>query len=184
MRKNADLRRAGVTKKRYKGLDQPPRYLSPTLTYNNQRDCTLKAQQQVSILTLCGRVIVPYSGYDRHLALLQQGTRGSKRKRKKGGKGTEPATPKMRKANRVHAQWPFAELHALIAYKAVLAGSLAIKIEAHYTSKACPKCGFTHEDNRPNVTDCLLPALVPILVLIRNWKVQVIGGTGEKTCPR
>ena len=281
---HAELRRAGVTKKRYKGLDQPPTYLSPTLTYNNRRDYTLKAQQQVSILTLSGRVILPYSGYSKHLTLLgqgvgigaaklwydqskkcfyllvsleieladptfeqykqlvgvdvgirylavtstttgkpafftgkqtkhranhyarlrkrlqQKGTRGSKRKirqieqrerrlklqvnhqiakqivtthpqamigledltdirertkarkrkRKKGGKGTEPATPRMRRANRVRAQWSFAELHALIAYKAALAGSLAIKVDANYTSKACPKCGFTHDDNRPN----------------------------------
>ena len=281
-RKHAEMRRAGISRKRYKGLDQPPTYVSPTLTYNNQRDYTLKARQRVSILTLCGRVIVPYSGYTKHLALIrsgaslgaaklwydqphkqfyllvsleieladptfeqstslvgvdvgirylavtststgdpaffagkqtkhranhyarlrkrlqQKGTRGSKkklrrieqrerrlklqvnhqiakqivaahpqamigleeltdirertkaRKRKKGGKGTDPATPKMRRANRVHAQWSFAELHALIAYKAALAGSLAIKVDANYTSKACPKCGFTHEDNRPH----------------------------------
>ena len=283
-RNHAELRRAGITKKRYRGLDQPPTYLSPTLTYNNQRDYTLKAQQQVSILTLFGRVIISYSGYTKHLALIghgaaigaarlwydqsrkrfyllvsleieladptfeqykqlvgvdvgirylavtststgdpaffagkqtkhranhyarlrkrlqQKGTRGSKkkirrieqrerrlklqtnhqiakrivtahpqaligledltdirertkarkRKRKKGGKGTEPATPRMRRANRVRAQWSFAELHALIAYKAALAGSLAIKVDANYTSKACPKCGFTHDDNRPN----------------------------------
>lgn len=283
-RKHAELRQAGITKKRYKGLDRPPTYVSPTLTYNNRRDYTLKAQQQVSILTLSGRVILPYSGYTKHLALMghgagigaaklwydqprkrfyllvsleieladptfeqykhlvgvdvgirylavtststgdpaffagkqtkhranhyarlrkrlqQKGTRSSKkklrrieqrerrlkvqanhqiakrivtahpqamigleeltdirertkarkRKRKKGSKGTEPATPKMRRANRVRAQWSFAELHALIAYKAALAGSLAIKVDANYTSKACPKCGFTHEDNRPH----------------------------------
>jgi putative transposase len=283
VRTNTELRRAGVTRKRYKGLNQPPKYLSPTLTYNHQRDYSFKQEQQVSILTLEGRVIVPYSGYRPHVALIQdgagigaaklwfdaarkrfyllvsleierpeptfeqykqlvgvdvgirylavtstatgdpcffsgkqakqranhyarlrkrlqqKGTRGSKRKirrieqrerrlklqanhhiakqivtihpqaligledlsgirertkarkrkRKKGGKGSEPATPKMRKANRVRAQWSFAELHALIAYKAVLAGSLAIKVEAQYTSQACPKCGYTHEDNRP-----------------------------------
>jgi transposase len=56
----------------------------------------------------------------------------------------------MRKVNRVRAQWSFAELHALIAYKAVLAGSLAIKVDANFTSKACPKCGFTSDENRPN----------------------------------
>jgi hypothetical protein len=72
-RKHAELRRAGVTKKRYKGLDQPPIYVSPTLTYNNRRDYTLKAQQQVSILTLSGRVIIPSSGYTKHLALIGHG---------------------------------------------------------------------------------------------------------------
>ncbi|HEX4204786.1 MAG TPA: transposase [Ktedonobacteraceae bacterium] len=284
VRTNAQARRAGITRKRYKGLDQAPQYVSPTLTYNHQRDYSFKHEQQVSILTLSGRVIVAYSGYGKHVALIEQGarigaarlwydqarkrfyllvsleielpeptferykqlvgvdvgirylavtstatgdpcffsgkqvsqranhyarlrkrlqqkgTRGSKRtirrieqrerrlkrqanhhiarqivtthqealigledltgirertkprkrKRKKGSKGTEPATPKMRRANRVRSQWSFAELHALIAYKAVLAGSLAIKVEAQYTSQACPTCGYTHEDNRPN----------------------------------
>jgi predicted transposase len=69
-RKNAELRRAGVTKKRYKGLDEPPTYLSPTLTYNDGRDYTFKSGQQVSVLTLAGRIIVPYTGYDKHVTLL------------------------------------------------------------------------------------------------------------------
>src|SRR5437773_9451428 len=34
---------------------------------------SFKQEQQVSILTLDGRVIVPYSGYDKHVALIQQG---------------------------------------------------------------------------------------------------------------
>src|SRR5258708_8005732 len=72
-RTHAELRRAGITKKRYRGLDQPPTYLSPTLTYNNQRDYTLKAQQQVSILTLFARVIISYSGYTKHLAPIVHG---------------------------------------------------------------------------------------------------------------
>src|SRR6266699_5703568 len=49
---NAALRQAGKTKKRYKGLDQPPKYVSPTLTYNYHRDYSLKKDAQVSILTL------------------------------------------------------------------------------------------------------------------------------------
>ena len=69
---NAALRKAGKTKKRYKGLDQPPKYVSPTLTYNYHRDYSLKEDAQVSILTLQGRVIVPYTGYSKHVALLQQ----------------------------------------------------------------------------------------------------------------
>ena len=32
--KNAEARRLGYTKKRFKGLDEPPTYVSPTLTYN------------------------------------------------------------------------------------------------------------------------------------------------------
>src|SRR5215470_11011716 len=73
VRKNAEDRRSGRTKKRYKGLDQAPKYVSPTLTYNYKRDYSFKTEQQVSILTLEGRVIVPYTGYDKHIALMQRG---------------------------------------------------------------------------------------------------------------
>src|SRR5437763_6996935 len=38
----------------------------------------------------------------------------------------------------------------MIAYKALLHGSMAIKVDAHYTSKACPMCGHTCPANRPN----------------------------------
>jgi putative transposase len=37
----------------------------------------------------------------------------------------------------------------MIAYKALLHGSMAIKVDAHYTSKACPMCGHTSDANRP-----------------------------------
>ncbi|MGB7444939.1 MAG: transposase, partial [Coleofasciculaceae cyanobacterium] len=37
-----------------------------------------------------------------------------------------------------------------IDYKAVLSGSLAVKVDAHYTSQACPCCGHTSKKNRPN----------------------------------
>ena len=69
---NAAARHAGHTKKRYKGLDQPPQYVSPTLTYNYHRDFSLKVEQRVSMLTLEGRVILPYTGYARHVALMRQ----------------------------------------------------------------------------------------------------------------
>src|SRR5438270_6988888 len=35
-------------------------------------------------------------------------------------------------------------------YKALLHGSMAIKVDAHYTSTACPMCGHTCDANRPN----------------------------------
>src|SRR6266576_2543313 len=70
-KQNAALRAAGKTKKRYKGLDNPPKYVSPTLTYNYHRDYSLKPDNQVSVLTLDGRVIVPYTGYSEHVALIQ-----------------------------------------------------------------------------------------------------------------
>src|SRR5438876_5988706 len=272
---NAAARKAGITKKRYKGLDQPPKYVSPTLTYNYHRDYSLKEGQQVSILTLDGRMMVSYTGYSKHVALLQQGahigaaklwydkprkqfyllvtlellvadptpqthqqlvgvdvgqrylavtaqldngasfysgkqvrvkadhyarlrkrlqhkgTRSATRrlvgiagrerrlkqainhtisrrivdshphsiigledlthirertKRKRGKK----ATKKQRKANAVHSKWSFAELHAMLAYKAVLHESMAIKVDAHYSSQACPRCGHTCPENRPD----------------------------------
>src|SRR5438552_13398886 len=68
VKQNAALRKAGKTKKRYKGLDKTPRYVSPTLTYNYHRDYSLKPKNQVSILTLQGRVLVPSTGYDKHVA--------------------------------------------------------------------------------------------------------------------
>ena len=76
-KQNAQARKAGWTKKRFKGLDQPPKYVSPTLTYNYLRDYGFKQEQQVSILTLQGRIVVPYRGYERHVALIGQGERPS-----------------------------------------------------------------------------------------------------------
>ena len=72
LKQNLVHRKAGRTKKRYRGLDQPPKYVSPTLTYNYHRDYSLKGNNQVSILTLDGRVTVPYTGYSKHVALMQQ----------------------------------------------------------------------------------------------------------------
>ena len=66
-------------------------------------------------------------------------------KRKHGKK----ASRKQRKANRHASKWAFAELHSLLAYKAHLAGSLCIKVDADYTSQACPRCGHTSKRNRP-----------------------------------
>src|SRR5256714_12739249 len=68
VKQNATLRKAGKTKKRYKGLDKAPRYVSPTLTYQHRKDYSFKAGQHLSILTLSGRMIVPYAGYQEHVA--------------------------------------------------------------------------------------------------------------------
>src|SRR5207302_1497067 len=64
------------------------------------------------------------------LSGIRERTSRRKRRRKKNGKGTEPVSAKQRQANREYAQWSFAELQALIAYKAVLVGSLAITVDA------------------------------------------------------
>src|SRR5947209_5023489 len=71
LKKNVEHRRAKLTKKRFKGLDQPPHYSSPTVQYTYERDYTFQKDQQVSIGTLNGRIRVPYRGYDKHTALIQ-----------------------------------------------------------------------------------------------------------------
>ena len=283
LKKNIEHRKAGYTKKRYKGLDKPPKYISPTVTYNYGYDYTFKPGQQVSVLSLQGRIIVSYQGYERHVALIHHGatiggaklwydkahkqfyllvslelkiaeptpsmlptvvgvdvgqrylattatlsnrsrfypgkrvrakadhyarlhkrlqkkgtrsatrrlvalsgrerrlklqvnhsiaksivtshphtligleeltgirerTKRRKRRRKKHGKGTEPVSKKARRANRHASTWTFAELHDMLTYKAALAGSLAIKVDADYTSQACPYCGYADRRNRP-----------------------------------
>jgi putative transposase len=274
VKQNAAHRKAGQTKKRYKGLDKPPKYVSPTLTYQHRKDYSFKKEQHVSILTLSGRVIVPYTGYNTHAALIHQGSslgaaklwydkpkkqfyllvslemevadptpeshthvvgvdvgmrylavtatttgeqsfysgkqmvpkanhyaRLRKRLQKKGTRSAtrrlvviagrerrlkqdanhvvsrrivtehphsligledlthirertrrkhgKKASKKQRKANAAYSKWSFAQLHSMLAYKALLAGSMAIKVDAHYTSKACPMCGHTDKKNRP-----------------------------------
>jgi putative transposase len=212
VKQNAAARKAGQTKKRYKGLDQPPKYVSPTLTYQLGHDYGFKTAQRVSILTLEGRVVVPYTGYREHVALLHSGkrivpkanhyARLRKRLQKKGTRAAtrravvmsgrerrlkqdanhvvskrivtrhphaligleelkdirerlrrkkgKQASKKQSKANAASSKWAFAELHSMIAYKALLHGSMAIKVDAHYTSKACPRCGHTCDANRPH----------------------------------
>jgi transposase len=59
------------------------------------------------------------------------------------------ATTKQRRANGHAAKWAFAALHGYLAYKAVLAGIIAVKVDAHKTSQAYPRCGYTSEANRP-----------------------------------
>ncbi|WP_191300040.1 RNA-guided endonuclease InsQ/TnpB family protein, partial [Deinococcus indicus] len=54
-----------------------------------------------------------------------------------------------RKANRRRAKWSYAELLGFLAYKAPLLGSTVVKVDAHYTSQTCPKCGHCSRDNRP-----------------------------------
>src|SRR5215467_43194 len=76
-----------------------------------------------------------------NLTDIREGTQ-----RKKGKK----VSRKQRKANAAYSKWTFAELQSMIAYKALLHSSMAIKVDAHYTSKACPVCGHTCDANRPN----------------------------------
>lgn len=58
-------------------------------------------------------------------------------------------TPKGQKAARHRSQWSFARLQQAIAYKAPLYGSMATRVDAHYTSQCCPRCGHCSRANRP-----------------------------------
>src|SRR5260221_11808729 len=49
---NAAARAAGLTKKRYRGIDAAPRFISPTLTYQLGHDYSFKTGKQVSLLSL------------------------------------------------------------------------------------------------------------------------------------
>jgi IS605 OrfB family transposase len=71
VKQNVEAIRKGYTKKRYKGLDQAPKYVSRTVALNYQRDYSFKSDQQVSINTLNGRIVVPYDGYNKHLNLIK-----------------------------------------------------------------------------------------------------------------
>ena len=280
-RQHAEARRLGYTKRRFKGLDDAPRYVSPTLTYVYGHDYSFRTGQEVSLLTLAGRIHVPYQGYDRHVALLHQGgivggaklwydrsrkrfyllvsltietpepqptnqrqilgvdvgqrylatvattantsqfysgkevrakadhyarlqkrlklkgtrsatrrriaigqrerrlklntnhtiakqildthphaligledlngirERTKRRKKRRTGNKLVPVSPKARKANRHASSWAFAQLQSMLTYKATLAGSLCIKVDADYTSQSCPRCGHTSKANRP-----------------------------------
>ena len=44
--------------------------------------------------------------------------------------------------------WPFYQLEQDLTYKAQAAGSAVLKVDAHYTSQRCPKCGRIHRENR------------------------------------
>jgi len=282
LKQNSEHRRSKRTKKQFKGLEKPPKYVSPTLTYNYGRDYGFKTEQRVSILTLHGRLILDYKGYTPHVALIHQGAtigaarlwydkphkqfyllvtlelevaeptptvqqqivgvdvgqryltttatldgksqffsgkavrakadhyartrkrlqhkgtrsatrrmialsgrerrftlntnhviakhivtahphtligledlsgireRTTRRKRRKKGTQVLPLTPKQRRANHHASKWAFAELHGIIMYKAALSGSsFVVKVDADYTSKACPLCGYTDKRNRP-----------------------------------
>jgi putative transposase len=71
--KNTQHRRAKITKKRFKGLDKPPHYSSPTVQYTYERDYTFQRDSRVSIGTLGGRVVISYQGYVEHIALIRHG---------------------------------------------------------------------------------------------------------------
>jgi putative transposase len=74
-KRNAEHRRKKWTKRRFKGLDEPPKYTSPTVTYDYGYDYTFKKEQRVSIRALQKRVALLYTGYEKHLALIRSGAK-------------------------------------------------------------------------------------------------------------
>ncbi|WP_370657483.1 RNA-guided endonuclease InsQ/TnpB family protein [Deinococcus sp. KNUC1210] len=73
LKQNIKAREAGHTKRRYKGLDTAPKFVSRTLEYQYGRDYSWKEGQNVSVGTLTGRLVLEYEGYQKHLDLIAQG---------------------------------------------------------------------------------------------------------------
>lgn len=47
-----------------------------------------------------------------------------------------------------HVSWSFFDLEQKLIYKALESHCMVVKVDAHYTSQRCPKCGCIHKDNR------------------------------------
>ncbi len=61
------------------------------------------------------------------------------------------ATEKHHKDSRYEAvSWPFYQFEQHLAYKARMNNSEVFKVDAHYTSQRCPKCGTIDKENRLN----------------------------------
>jgi hypothetical protein len=71
-------------------------------------------------------------------------------KRRKGMQLVPPCRPKPGKPTSRSSTWAFAELLDLLVYKAALAGSRCVKVDAYCTSQQCPHCGHTSQANRPD----------------------------------
>lgn len=47
-----------------------------------------------------------------------------------------------------HVSWSFFDLEQKLIYKSLESKCIVIKVDAHYTSQRCPKCGCIHKNNR------------------------------------
>ena len=74
VKQNAEAIKSGRTKRRYKGLDKAPKFVSRTCTLNYKRDYSF-LKGMVSLVTLSGRIKVNYSGYNKHLELIKKGAK-------------------------------------------------------------------------------------------------------------
>ena len=69
--------------------------------------------------------------------------------------GIRGATEKVLKKYRyVQVSWSYHDLEQKLTYKAERKGQKVIKVDAHYTSQMCPKCGHTHKLNRDHAKHC------------------------------
>ena len=69
--------------------------------------------------------------------------------------GIRGATEKVRRKDRyVQVSWAYYDLETKLTYKAERKGQKVIKVDAHYTSQMCPKCGHTHKLNRDHKNHC------------------------------
>lgn len=59
------------------------------------------------------------------------------------------ATEKVSKNRRYEqVSWAFYQFEQFLIYKAEMVGSTVVKVDAHYTSQRCPKCGSINKNNR------------------------------------
>ena len=59
------------------------------------------------------------------------------------------ATEKVAKTRRYEqVSWAFYQFEQFLTYKAKMIGSTVVKVDAHYTSQRCPKCGSINKNNR------------------------------------
>ncbi|WP_245808460.1 transposase [Deinococcus hopiensis] len=65
------------------------------------------------------------------------------------GRSNPKATKKAKRAKRRRSPWSFAELQTFLDCKAPPVGSMAVKVDANYTSQSCTRCGYTRRENRP-----------------------------------
>ena len=72
---NAKHIKSGYTKKRYKGLDKAPKFISRTATLQYKKDFGFKKEQEVSVQTRDGRIQIRYTGFNKHIELIKQGGR-------------------------------------------------------------------------------------------------------------
>ena len=77
VKKNAEQRKMGITKKRFRGLDQAPHFSSRTYTLTYGHDYSLQTDlRTVRLMATGGRLKCRFAGYTKHLEWLKLGQIG------------------------------------------------------------------------------------------------------------